>query len=206
MKLGTKRNSINEASSFDKVLSRLEKITERVNETSDGIVLEEARDAAVEKRGDSDYRDKLEALVRKVVTSPGRSKSAVAAPRPKTTRVKGTDFEVELVLSMSQQLDDSNAIISPSRRAANDIIWRAYATTKSFGAIIAGVVATQAVARRWLTLRRVREEMNRRIGGVSRIKAVWRGYCCRRRFRKDVNGERDLFTCRWFPCAELDLT
>ena len=94
MKLGTKRNTIYETSSFDKVLSRLEKITERVNETSDGVVAEEARDAAAEERGDSDYRDKLEALGRKVVTSPGRSKSAVAAPKPKTTRVKGTDFEV----------------------------------------------------------------------------------------------------------------
>jgi hypothetical protein len=187
-----------EASSFDKVLSRLEKITERVNENLGDVInsLPEERDN-VEKRDDrTNYREKLKALSRKARMSPRNTSSATAPHSTKpvlkkrTPKVKGDDFEVELVLSMSTQLDTETSVMnSKSKKAANDIIWRAYATTKSFGAIIAGVIATQAVARRWLTVKWYREEMRGRVEGVSRIKAVWKGHCCRRQFAKAVKGE-----------------
>jgi tetrahydromethanopterin S-methyltransferase subunit G len=188
-----KYSILDESSSFDKVLSRLEKITERVNENNNDAANKlEARVDDTDKRDTSDYREKLQALSKRVGNKPRPSRLSIPAPaapaiKPRKTRVKGNDFEVELVLSMSLQVDEP-PILSPSKKAANDIIWRAYATTKSFGAIIAGVVATQAVARRWLTVRRVREEMNDRIHKVTRIKAVWRGYCCKKRFGKAVNG------------------
>lgn len=201
-----------EVSSFDKVLSRLEKITERVNENSGDIINSprEQRDNA-EKRDRTNYREKLEALSKKARMPPRSTSSSTAAAKPilkkRTPKVKGDEFEVELVLSlstMSTQLDtETPDVKSTSKKAANDIIWRAYATTKSFGAIIAGVVATQAVARRWLTVKRYREEMRGRVEGVSRIKAVWRGYCCRRQFAKAVNGENSMLYALFCTCPKF---
>lgn len=195
---------IDPSSSFDKVLSRLEKITKRVNDAPTTTSAETRVDAAETRDEGHNMRDGSKAKeVRNV--PPRNSRLTKSLPRTpprrivpkKTPKVKGTDFEVELVLSMShQQLD--------KKKAANDIIWRAYATTKSFGAIIAGVVATQAVARRWLTLRRVRQGMVEKIGAVTKIKAVWRGYCCRRMFGKSVDGKSEIYVyVLALKCLEL---
>lgn len=188
--------SVAESSSFEKVLTRLEKITERVNGDSGdtGNERDEERSdiSNVKRDVSSDYREKLEALQRKVMKT-GSSSTPINKRKKKTPRVRGTDFEVELVLSQSASTAHEETVkINPSKKAANDIIWRAYATTKSFGAIINGVVATQAVARRWLTVKKVRDEMNDRIRKVSLIKSVWKGYIWRKKFVKYVDGK---FTC-----------
>eukprot|EP00956_Cyclotella_meneghiniana_P016210 scaffold25497_cov68-Cyclotella_meneghiniana.AAC.1 len=188
--------SVEESSSFDKVLTRLEKITERVNENSGDTANEQEENRSdisnAKRDASSDYRDKLAALQRKVMKT--SSSTPLTQKKKKSPRVRDTDFEVELVLSQSASVAHEETVkINPSKKAANDIIWRAYATTKSFGTIINGVVATQAVTRRWLTVKKVRDEMNDRIKKASLIKSVWKGYIWRKKFAMYVD---DVIICQ----------
>lgn len=74
------------------------------------------------------------------------------------------------------------------KKCPNDIIWNAYATTKSFRAIIGGVVKTQAAARRWLVLKEIRELEMRRFEAATKIQGVWRRWRYRSAYRIAVKG------------------
>jgi hypothetical protein len=80
----------------------------------------------------------------------------------------------------------------------NDIISRAYATTKSFGKIISILVLAQAAVRRWLAVRELqmlrleklaREEKQAREDAAVKITACVRGFLCRRTYNRTIKGE-----------------
>ncbi|KAL7483050.1 hypothetical protein ACHAW6_008700 [Cyclotella cf. meneghiniana] len=74
----------------------------------------------------------------------------------------------------------------------NDIIWRAYAKTKSLGKVVSGIVVAQAATRRWIAVRhynRLRIEKSVREHGAIKIAAAWRKSHCQFKYTctlKDV--------------------
>eukprot|EP00804_Cyclotella_cryptica_P025108 CCRYP_012969-RA/>CCRYP_012969-RA protein AED:0.02 eAED:0.02 QI:209/1/1/1/1/1/4/766/466 len=191
--IGTKYSS-----SFDDVFTKLEKTIKRVHGHAGAIGTSEdmpqqrdtRNDALVVRRDHMEYREGLEIQAREVKTSPLRPAQSVH----KAPRVRGhaSDFEVELVLSMSLKFDEGQKVPA-SKRAANDIIWRAYATTKSFGAIISCVVATQSVVRRWLAVKKFQQEKRVKVTSATKIKAAWRTYHHRSEYKLSV---KNLTICQ----------
>lgn len=164
--------SINKSSSFEKILSRIDKTINRVNhiggvpncsDTDDWRddvdqreccdapsheSEEDIRDEAIDVRlHQQKYLDRLEALACKV------TKSVRHSLRPSTNPVN------KCLADHADRLPSKEVkyAVPPKRFSpeANSVIWRAYATTKSFASIIHGVVATQALMRGWLTVKRV---------------------------------------------------
>ena len=163
--------SISKSSSFEKILSRIDKTIHRVNhigsvpncsDADDGRddvdqreccdapsheSEEDLREEAIDVRlHQQKYLERLEALACKVTKSVRHSLRA-----SKTMAIKRPEHHVDRLSSKEVKY----AVPSRSSPEANSVIWRAYATTKSFASIIHGVVATQALVRGWLTVKRV---------------------------------------------------
>jgi hypothetical protein len=80
----------------------------------------------------------------------------------------------------------------------NNIIRRAYATTKSFGKVISIIVLAQAGVRRWLAVRELqilrleklaRGEKQAREDAAVKITACVRGFLCRRTYNRTIKGK-----------------
>jgi hypothetical protein len=201
----------NDSSSFDEVFTKLEKTIKRVHGHAGASGAREdvpqrrdtRNDKATARRDHREYSEGLRTQARNVKMSPLRPAQSVK----KVPRVKGhaSDFEVELVLSMSHQVDEGQKVPA-SKRAANDIIWRAYATTKSFGAIIAGVVATQAVVRRWLAAKRFQQKKRVKVTAAVKIEAAWRRYHYQSAYSLSVKSMRNVQLNSFCQFAQLGLT
>jgi hypothetical protein len=125
-----------------------------------------------------EYKDRLEALW-KTVSKPS-SKSTNCGKLAKSVRVK-TPKEVYV-----------HRVADAKPKTSNDIIWNAYATTKSFKAIIQGVVKTQAVARRWLVLKEKRDVELMKAQRAVKIQSVWRRVLCRKSYLVAVEGKQSV--------------
>lgn len=77
--------------------------------------------------------------------------------------------------------------VSPKRNP-NDVIWNAYATTKSFKAIIHGVIKTQAVVRRWLVLKEKKNADMALHDMAIRVQRAWRRVRCRVVYLRFIRG------------------
>jgi hypothetical protein len=178
--ISLQRDSINQSSSFDKLLNRLEKTIQRVEAGTKQQQVEAGSDAPT-KNGD--YRRQLAALAHRVkATSPRAAPSKRTAPPISLKQVsrQATDFEVELILSTSHQND--------SAKHVNALIWKAYATTKSFSAIIRGVIVAQAAVRTWLAVRQYEKDKKEKLEALKVIRGEWRRYRCRSAYRRHVKG------------------
>lgn len=184
MNMRENSRSIDEPSSFDNVLSRLEKITQRVQLSRSDANQDQVIDRRnpVEDRGrcdaptcEVDERESCECQDGSLHGRPRRDDyikslealaNRVKGPSAKAVKKKSAAAQVPSILLPAKYLPRSEVRHFSSRRessdCSNDIIWRAYAATKSFGAIVYGVVATQALVRKWLTIKCV-EKMKRDI-------------------------------------------
>lgn len=81
------------------------------------------------------------------------------------------------------------ARVSP-KRSSNHIIWNAYASTKSFKAIITRVIKIQTVARRWLVLKEKREVELAKERMAVKVQSIWRRVMRTVIYSKIVQGMR----------------
>ena len=153
------------SSTFDKVLSKLETTIKRVrHDTDDKEHLQyERRDDETVSRGrrdapsleaDESRYDVTDDVVANVADRTGYLRRLnVLANRVKQSKpnLRSGKSSGQVVVKPSPRLSVKKA----ASDVDNSIIWRAYATTKSFGSIVQGVVATQALIRKWLVVRRV---------------------------------------------------
>jgi hypothetical protein len=177
MRLDSSCSSSNTSSSFDKVLSRLEKTIDRVQCKTRGVDYHtndhEGRDAPSESRDDSnesrddlnqrldqvDYRVRLQELANKVKVK--RPLAQEASGRNTKTclskQVKRNHQSKNGRSSHAISTEHEETKLAATKRTTadpNNIIWRAYGKTHSFSAIVCGVVAMQALVRRYLTMKR----------------------------------------------------
>lgn len=73
----------------------------------------------------------------------------------------------------------------------NNIIWRAYAKTKSLGKVVSGIVVAQAATRRWIAVKqynRLKIEKRVREHGAIKIAAAWRKSHCQFKYTSTLTG------------------
>lgn len=134
-------------------------------------------------------------------TTSSLTSSRPPLPRSSTRSDKSPKMLVDDIVSMYETglmaAPSFNSTTSTKSVTPNDVVWRAYATTKSFGKVISVIVIAQAVARGWLArceLKRLiiqkqeREEKEFRERAAIVIQRYVRRWMCRKSYKDVVKG------------------
>ena len=131
-----------------------------------------------ERRHEEDHRERYKTQLQ-VQRVPPR------VPSEKCAEIQNAKHDVKMPIASAK-------LPSPLRPSnLNDIIWKAYAKTKSLGKVVSGIVVAQAAARRWIAVKhynRLRIEKREREQGAIKIAAAWRKSQCQLTYRSMLKG------------------